>query len=85
MVKGGERLFGLEGASTDVAIQEVAGLLRAPAEFAGIKFKDLSETHFNLYVAAMSTAILTLITDPERLQMRRPRSQLSKDFQNRGD
>ena len=81
----GAKAAWFDGAMQEQAVREVAQVLRAPAEAAGIRLEDLSDHHLNLYLAAASTAIYTLVTNPERLQLRKPRPTSSDYYETEED
>ena len=76
---------GSASGAQELAVREVARLLRAPADVAGIRLESLSDHHLDLYVGAARTAILTLITDPERLKLSEPRPTTSAHYAKKED
>ena len=81
----GAKAAWFDGAMQEQAVREVAQVLMAPAEAADIRLEDLSDHHLNLYVAAASTAIYTLVTKPERFQLMKPRPQSSTHYETKED
>ena len=51
----------LNSRAQELAVREVAQVLRAPADLAGVPLETLSDHHLDLYVGAVRTAILTLL------------------------
>ena len=76
----GFRPVGSNRRAQELAVREIARLLRAPADMAQIRLEALSDHHFDIYVGAARTAILTLITDPARLKLREPRPTSSAHY-----